>query len=225
MLRSPGHHPVEQGPISVMSLGLGDTLGALADAVVVGAGRFGEARELVDKPASMSRRWRWDWARVLELALLVDEFRGGGRRRRSCAGRTAVDDLAQHLDLASEPAIVEHQFVDVAKQHAQQPQACRRGFQPRRASFRLVCEGAQARAPTQHQASGPRCDNSFGAHSGRSVAQRLFDPARRRLAEADGDELGGVDGGGVDVWNGSCRGLQRRGGAAGSGAGCSAGSV
>jgi hypothetical protein len=135
---------------------------------------------------------------------------------------TAVDDLAQHLDLAGEPAIVEHQLVDVAKQHAQQLEHAGADFGlVGGGQLELVCEGAQARADLA-QASGLAATGSFGAQRGGGLAQRrLFLQQRRQgLAQADGDELAqGVDGGGVDAWSGG-RGGRGSGGARGRGGPC-----
>ena len=111
-----GHDLVEQGADLGDVVGLGDTLGALADAVVVGAGRFGEARELVDEAGEHVAQVALGLGQgVLELALLVDELleAAAGVVDLAWIG-AAVDDLAQHLDLPGEPAVVEHEFVDVA---------------------------------------------------------------------------------------------------------------
>jgi len=116
------HDLAQQRPDGVDVLGLGDALGETADAVVVAAGALGKARELVHEAGQHLAQVALGFDQVvLELALLVDQalelLLGGVEGAR--IGRR-IDDLAQHLDLAAQPGVVEHQLVDVAQQQPQQ---------------------------------------------------------------------------------------------------------
>lgn len=131
-----GHHLVEQGADLGNVAGLGDALGAAADAVVVGAGALGEARELVDETGEHVAQVALGLGQgVLELTLLEDELLepAAGVVELARVG-LGVDDLAQHLDLAAQPLVVEHELVDVAQEQTQE-------FEQAGAHLGVVCGG------------------------------------------------------------------------------------
>ena len=230
-----GHHLVEQRADLGDVAGLGDALRAVADAVVVGAGALGEARELVDETGEHVAQVALGLGQgVLELALLEDELLepAAGVVELARVG-LGVDDLAQHLDLAAQPLVVEHELVDVAQEQTQE-------FEQAGAHLGVVCGGeldfAGERAQLLAELLQPLNAVALGELAGQGERCLL---QGRVLGEQGGDGLAiaqaqqvaqGV--GGLRAWaggggrgGGGRRGLCGRGRCAGPGVGLCGGGL